>query len=184
MRIPRGFTLIEMVLALAIAAMLVAAVWTTTQSMAAVAARQHEAGTAEARLERFLSILRRDMQSRVVSSNAAEKQDVKGADTDLLAFDTLADSLAGYGAGKDGPSKLRRASSVKYTVHTGPGYYEIERVETGRGTSESRFALLRTNELPSIEFLEHGRWTGKPSAPMDTAAVRLRLNGQLICVAP
>ncbi|MBI3828874.1 MAG: type II secretion system protein, partial [Planctomycetes bacterium] len=61
----RAFTLIEMVIAIALATAMIVAVNSTTQAMSATARRQQVAARAEARFDRFLEIIRRDLQGIV-----------------------------------------------------------------------------------------------------------------------
>jgi len=160
----RGFTLIEMVIATAIATMLVAAVWSTTQSMSAVARRQAEAGRHGAELERAIALIRRDLYGALAQQTGrqreARQQPGSGV---LLELTTLADSplvLAMLNAKFPGG---RRTAAVRYAVQPSAGGFELERTEMFDGQPGSRLVLLKTERAPEVLWLEKDRWVPKPS---------------------
>ena len=64
MRSAKAFTLIEVVMAMAIALIIVTVIYTTTQAMATTAKRQGEMSEKDAQTAKFLGILRRDVRGR------------------------------------------------------------------------------------------------------------------------
>ena len=177
---PKGFTMIEMVIALAIGSGIVVAVYSTTQALSGVARRQEAASSEDARWQRFVEVLRRDVRGWVsVKETAGTRQaELPGGDRALLRFPTTADSLASevLAGEKDCPS--RAVSTLQYLVRQTSRGFEITRLESNAGGAAFELGLYRSTDAPKIEFLAGSQWvtvwTGKarPEAVRITAGAR------------
>src|SRR5476649_2572617 len=132
-----GFTMIELVIAIAITAILAAGVYAATQSMTQVARRQAAACERQDRLDRFFEIVRRDIRGWIPAPPSSKPQQLgqEPAFGELtLVLTTTADSLG---------ASANRAVEVQYVVHKVLKHYEIERSETGGTSQASTLVLLR-----------------------------------------
>ena len=127
MRSAKAFTLIEVVMAMAIALIIVTVIYTTTQAMATTAKRQGEMSEKDAQTAKFLEILRRDVRGRVVKSAKqgatavdVEKSPDQTQDTALLEITSTADSLSAF------PMK-RESKNIKYVVMPSTKGFAVQR---------------------------------------------------------
>ncbi len=154
----QGFTLIELVLAIAITALLGTCVYSVTQSMSATARRQQEAAGKQARRDRFEELLRRDLRGWLPSKSApqAQKQAESPDNLTSFQFNTSADSLSGTLSPAQMP--IMRSSNVQYVVRKAAEKFEIARVETSNGTAQSNIVLYQSDAEIVIDFFDGGKW--------------------------
>lgn len=177
-RSPRAFTLIEMVIALALAVVMVVAVQSATVSMAGVAGRQKALATDEARWLRFEDLLRRDLRGWKSGKAGAEGQ--TGKDENLLfEVETTADALTPWDGGK---GEACRTSKVRYVVRASAGQFVLVRAE-GTNEQEAGVPLAQSPDRPKVEFLQlDGNWGTRMTGSSRPKAVRLTIDGRAMVV--
>lgn len=176
---PRAFTLIEMVIALALAVVMVVAVQSATVSLAGVAGRQKALAAGEARWLRFEELLRRDL--RGWKSGKAGAENSSGKDDGLLfEVETTADALTDWN-GVEG--EARRTSKVRYVVRMAAGQFVLARSE-GEKNPEAEVPLVQSPDRPKVEFLQpDGRWGTRVAGSTRPRAVKLILNGRATVIS-
>jgi len=132
-----GFTLIEMVIAIGIAALLVMAVYSALVSSSHIAERQAADGGRESIRARAVDLLRADLRSR--TSLKVEARADGGAALDL---ESLGDSI-GSGQTRRVLGKVRYVASSKGLTR-----------EEGKGES----LLVLATGAAALEFWENGDW--------------------------
>ncbi len=148
-----GFTLIEMVIAVAVAALLVSGVYATlvatTRTAEADTKRAHAAGLRA----RALSILQSDLRGRT-----ALKVEQSG-DGAKLVLTTTSDGLS--------PHEIRRGLiSVTYQA-------KEEGLLRSEPTAAGVIEVLLLAEPVRFGFLEKGAWTAKPSGDVQAVLVKV-----------
>jgi prepilin-type N-terminal cleavage/methylation domain-containing protein len=156
-----GFTLIEMIVAMAIGVMLVTGVYAATQSMTRAARTQADAAKTGAPLRRAEEIVRNDLRGWI--ENTPTNTGAMGDETVLLSFTTASDSLVM--ASLPG---ARSSISVRYLVRRVLGQFELIRIE-----GSSLLPLLRTNVTPKIAYYDGAEWSRAWSKKERPAAIRL-----------
>ena len=183
----RGFTIIELILAVAITALLAACVFSATQSMTGTARRQTELGKKQTRRDRFEEIVRRDMRGWL-SSNAISGTPPKATrkPTDLqekqvlIHFITTADSLTSI-QGID-YSSLPRSTDVQYVMRKVDETFEIDRIESFAGKPSGEVSLYRGQNEPKLEVFDGSTWLTEWTRGERPAAVKLSLDTGVILV--
>lgn len=133
MRKDRGFTLIEVVIAVAIASSLVAAVYTALASTSRTAERQMRHARRDARRIRAIEILRADFRGRVELETEGE----------TIILKTTADGFSPYQAARSG--------LVTYSV-------QEEGLVRTEGEGDMAMEVLLTKEPVEFQFWEEGMW--------------------------
>ena len=179
-----GFTMIEVILAFAIAAMLVTMVSVTVTALQASARRQKRAAGIEARSFRFEEILRRDLRGWIVveGEHGAAPQPTAGGDEVLLAFRTTADALSDSA---DGQQKFQaaRSTQVLYRLRRLGAGFQITREEQAPQGSVTELPLLGVAQPPKVELLRDGAWgSAEPQDPKRPEAARISLATRVILV--
>jgi hypothetical protein len=172
--------MIEMVIALAIGSGIVVAVYSTTQALSGVARRQEAASSEDARWQRFVEVLRRDVRGWVTTKETASTRqaELPGEDKVLLRFPTTADGLASEALAGEKESPSRSVSTLQYLVRYSSRGFEITRLESNAGGATLELGLYRSAEAPKIEFLSGSQWVaawtgrGRPDAVRLTVAKR------------
>lgn len=177
-RSQRAFTLIEMVIALALAVVMVVAVQSATVSLAGVAGRQKALAAEEARWLRFEDLLRRDL--RGWKSGKAGAEGTSGQDDNLLfEVETTTDALTAWNGGK---AEALRTSKVRYVVRTSAGQFLLARAE-GEKEQEAGVPLFQSPDRPKVEFLQpDGNWGNRMTGSLRPKAVRLTIDGRAMVV--
>jgi hypothetical protein len=166
-----------MVVAIALATTMVIAIYSTTQAMSATARRQQAASRQDARFDRFLEILRRDLQGIVWKQGATQNatQPREDPNSVLLSFETTTDSLIMLDT-----SAPRRRSVVRYSSQPVEDQFQIVRSEgDGQGASGD-LSLLRLSSKPRIEWWSGGKWVHQDDAKDRPTALRLVLDSESI----
>ena len=143
-----GFTLVEVVIAMAIASSLVAAVYAALVSSTRTAERQKKDSLKGSRRMRTIEVLRADFRGRV---------DLKVKGSDVICQST-ADELSW------GPAK--RASEVRYVASE-------EGLVRTQGAGEMMSEILLLQEPVFFEFWSEGMWRKTVSDKEEVAAVRV-----------
>jgi prepilin-type N-terminal cleavage/methylation domain-containing protein len=159
-----GFTLIEVVIAIAITAFIVLAVFAVTNSMTTVAKRQQEESLKTNHLSRFLEIFKQDVQgwsltsSTVNSINPTPPTDTNSNTTVLLDISTTADGLSPIL--KD--STFTRSAKIQYVCRNYLRGYELVRTEISGLGSLLELSLLKLTQPALIEFFDGTKWSKDP----------------------
>ena len=173
----RGFTLIELILAVAITVLLVACVYSATQAMSNTARRQIELGAKQTRRDRFEEIVRRDlrgwMQPKPTDANATPATPAPPTPTQptapasaptpdnpiLLQFFTTADALTSALPSASASAPISRSTSMQYVVHKSSDGFEIARIElTSTNLAASEIVLYRSVDEPKVEVFDGKAW--------------------------
>ncbi|MCK6472724.1 MAG: prepilin-type N-terminal cleavage/methylation domain-containing protein [Planctomycetes bacterium] len=177
-RFQRAFTLIEMVIALALAVVMVVAVQSATVSLAGVAGRQKALAADEARWLRFEDLLRRDLRGWKSGKAGSDSQPGKD-DSLLFEVETTADALTAWGSGK---TEAQRTSKVRYVVRTAAGQFVLARAE-GEKEQDAGMALVQSPERPKVEFLQaDGSWATRVAGSTRPRALRLTINARTMVI--
>lgn len=177
MRRANGFTLIEVVIAIAITTLLVAAVYAATQSMTGLAQRQKAAAAEDSRREAFQRILRRDLRGwlapKTQSSAAAGNQPSAGGQA-LLRFSTSADGLSSGVVDGALAQQSRAVANVEYAMQSGPFGFDVIRSESNSaGNPPLVLALMRFAVSPRIEYFDGAKWNSQWNSPERPKAIRI-----------
>lgn len=182
----KAFTLVEVVVAFALAAVLVVAVYSATQAMTSSAVRQNTSAKADARWRRFEEILRRDARGWIALRPVTVQQSIPGApakapglsgdsaDLELLNFTTSAGSLSTE-------AEPARAVGLRYMLHGSAGDFALlrveskpaQRMESGPLSAVAPLLLRHCAGRPKIEFFDGIRW--RDTAPANQRPVALKL---------
>jgi prepilin-type N-terminal cleavage/methylation domain-containing protein len=171
MRLP-GFTMIEVVVAIALSTAIVAAVYSVTVSSKASAERQAAARSEDIQKHRFAAVLRRDCRGWLArgSNGATFAPDTE--DRVLLSFTTSADAIAPE-SDASGNTLLLRCIAVRYFARRVSDGYAIVRSEAGAG-SAAEVSLLSVKAMPKVEFYDGRTWSEAPrDAKLRPAALRI-----------
>jgi type II secretion system protein J len=183
---PSGFTVIELILAIAITAILGTCVYTVTQSMTATARRQKESSSQDLRRDRCEEIVRRDVRGWIPTKRGAAARPSKPASTaDILSsveFDTSADSLMGTLS----PSSITssRSTHVQYEVRKVADGYELHRTESADPETQTSLLLYRSSSEIRIEFFDGSKWVSAFTANERPNAVRFTLGAEAFVFRP
>jgi hypothetical protein len=176
--------MIEVIIAVALTALIVSAVYTATNAMTGVARRQTETGKQTARLGRFLEIFKRDVRGwnipQGLASSAQPAPDSPDVTT-LLDISSTADGFA-QAVKQTAAAQETRAVHVRYVCRPSLDGFEVLRSEDGGG-SPFDLSLLNLKRPAQIEFYSGNVWSGKPPASQARpAALRITLDGQTITI--
>lgn len=183
-RRPSGFTVIEMVIAIALAVSMIVSVYSATRAMSDTAQRQKDLSLQNLRRQRFADILRRDLRGWVVQaqSGAMTAPAPAGAQTQsdetqsLLQFNTTTDSLAS--AIQTGSSDaMRGITNLQYALRKNGDNSEIVRIEVGGNACE--LALLQSTHALKIEFFDGTKWASQWSGKQRPALIRVTVEGRV-----
>jgi prepilin-type N-terminal cleavage/methylation domain-containing protein len=174
MRRPDGFTLIEVVIALAIGVCIVLAVTGTVRSLSRAARTITETGVEDEAWLRFVAIFRRDIRGWMPREDRQEtgRRASPDAERPFLVCRTTADPLcAGM---QSGEQPVPRMVTVRYSVkREGEEYALVRQEECGLGSFS--VPVLRTNSEPKIEFFDGQHWTSGGQARQHPVPVRIIL---------
>jgi prepilin-type N-terminal cleavage/methylation domain-containing protein len=181
MRRPSGFTLIEVVIAMAIGVFVVLAVIGTVQSLSRAARTLEASGAEDDAWLRFSAIFRRDVRGWVPGEERREgttpaSESVKP----FFVFQTTADAL--FGSAQAGEQPAPRMAAVRYSVKRDGEEFTIVRREDGK-PNHSTVPILRTKSDPKIEFFDGQRWNAGSQGQQVPVAVKLTVGSRSILVA-
>ncbi|MCZ7647469.1 MAG: prepilin-type N-terminal cleavage/methylation domain-containing protein [Planctomycetota bacterium] len=173
----RGFTLIEVILAIALSVLIVFAVAKVTQSSLSTARTVKQASATDMRVATALNILKRDLQGwyqpKAAPSDPASRPPAWPESGELLlSFATLADSLA-VDSGRESTSSVTRSiARVSYLVQPRGSGFDLVRREDA---SPDGITLLTAPGKPVLEFHDGTKWVKRWPRPDRPVALRLRL---------
>lgn len=172
-RRPMGFSMIEVVIASAVAVVLLAAVHSTVTAMSRSAKNIRKNSEQRAGMQRFLEILRRDLQGWIVTESAPATNATGHSTKDnpqnaFLSFTTTADGLLQFDT-----SNRRRASKVSYALRTSPNGTEVLRTEGGSAQAEEAI-VWKTRRSIAIEFLKDKKWVAEWIGKERPTCLRIR----------
>jgi prepilin-type N-terminal cleavage/methylation domain-containing protein len=166
----RGFTMIEVVVAVAIAAVLVIAIQMAVSSMTHTANVQKDAALRANQRQRFIEILRRDLRGWVEKSKDALPANPSSADNNVLfAFTTTSDPLI---AGADATG-IQRTTDVEYLTEKGAFGIELLRKESHLQGTTAVLPMLRISEAVTLEYYDGQKWTSQWQRKERPVLVRL-----------
>ena len=180
-RSPHGFTLIEVVIAIAIGVMIVVAVIGTVQSLNRAAQRVEETGADEDAWLRFAEIFRRDVRGWVQSQNEEPERPNQQQEQATPFFDchTSADGLAACVHGGEVPGG--RMAHVRYSAESKDEEFVISRHESSGETTFS-VPLFCAEAQPVIEFFDGQQWLAAVQNEQRPVAVRLTVGKRTVVV--
>lgn len=189
-RRPSGFTVIEMVIAIALAVSMIVSVYSATQAMSDTARRQKELSAQNMRREKFIEILRRDLRGWIVQSQppaatpTTPSAKAGGSDSDqaLLKFNTTADALSGSLRGDAAPS-ARAIANLQYVQRKSASGFEIVRIESTPDGKTAELRLAQFTEAPKVEFFDGTKWTDQWTAKQRPPLLRLTIAGRVQVIA-
>ena len=191
----RGFTLLEVIIALALATALTAAVYSATRSMTNTARRQKEAGKQDRRWNRFLEILRADLRGWVsVTAKSGQpgrpsgpgrepnksKSEIKQAGV-LIAFMSTRDALA-EPAVSDRAFLRRSTLQITYRLKKSRNGFEVIREERHHGDRIVSLRILEVPQSPVFEFRYGDKWKATQKKDQRPLAVRLKTKHGSCCI--
>lgn len=169
--VSRGFTVLELIVALAIAVVLIVAVNSVTHALTDTARRQRELSEQALRREKFAELLRRDLRGWLAHDVISVPASKTGDDFPILQFCTLADGLSSnYSSSGNG---TRAIPSVQYFVRKGVIGYDIIRVENGTAGGTFEMRLLQCADQPHVEFYTAGGWIDKWNFSRKPSGIRV-----------
>jgi type II secretory pathway component PulJ len=177
-----GFTLIEVVIAMAIGILIVVAVIGTVQSLSRAAKRMEESGAIDEEWLRFAQIFRRDVRGWVQGEE--RRAESRPADTNttrpFFVCQTTADALAGGAeAGNRSPARM---ASVRYAVkRTGEEFVIVRQEEGGEGIFE--VPVLHAQAEPKVEFFDGQRWNAGHQGQRLPVAVKFTVGQRAVVIA-
>jgi prepilin-type N-terminal cleavage/methylation domain-containing protein len=174
----KGFTMIELIVAIALAVAMVGVVYSATRSMADVARRQQVAAATQSRWNSVVELFRRDVRGWLQSkSGAPAAAGTPMADeTVLLQLATTADSIAGDIVDGVSPNRQRATFGVEYRVRKVLGRFELVRAEPS-ASKDTEVFLLHLETQPKLEFFDGKSWVEKSNGNDRPRAVRLTCDG-------
>jgi type II secretory pathway pseudopilin PulG len=189
--IPRrasGFTVIEIVIAIALSVSMIVSIYSATQAMSNTAIRQKELSAQDMRRERFVEILRHDLRGWAVQNQPSAATPTTpatspGADSDqpLLKFNTTADALSGSMQGA--VSCPRAIANLQYVLRKSPSGFELIRMESSPSGSSSELRLIQSAEAPKVEFYYGSKWSSQWTGKQRPPILRLTIAGRVQVIA-
>ena len=180
-----GFTMIEVIVAVALASLIVGSVYTATVSMTGTARRQREAAREGARWERFVEILQRDLRGWNGANEAMREPEMPPlgpGERVLLSLATTTDGLRGEVADGAMSVQPRSLAQVRYVLRSSAAGFEVVRQECRFGSPCLAFVVLGIRQEPKIEFLRGGRWTERQPEKERPETVRVTVGPNSQCV--
>ena len=189
-RRPLGFTVLELVVAIAITVVLIAAVSSVTRALTDTARRQRELSATVLRREKCAELLRRDLRGwmekdsvsvggPVGSLNSAPSRK-PGEDPPVLQFDTLADGLSVSFANSG--NGARAVSNVQYFIRKSATGYDFVRAETGTDGQTFELLIFQSTEAPRVEFYAGKEWVEIWDFSKRPTGVRVTLGAMVFAV--
>lgn len=183
----QGFTLIELILAVAITVVLATCVYSATQAMSGTARRQGEISAKQTRRDRFEEIIRRDLRGWLPlrSSTGSTNPDAKAAPTSnenqtLLKFMTTADGLTNIQT--SALPAPQRATSIEYVLRKLDNAFEVDRIEECTSRPAITIVLYQGSDEAKVEAFDGTKWLPKWSRNDRPSAVRWTLGSDVILV--
>jgi Tfp pilus assembly protein PilE len=191
----KAFTLVEVVVAFALSAALVVAVYSATQAITTSATRQKAAATEVARWRRFEEILRRDVRGWIAVRSSTTppanpgtnaKQSEKPGDSahvELLNFTTSADSLSAE-------PEAARAIVLRYILQGTEGDFALIRIEsqpaqsTDSESTPVQTIICRCSRKPKVEFFDGTRWRDINPPKLRPTALKFTIDDRTIFIKP
>jgi len=175
-----GFTMIEIIIAMAVAIILLVSVHSTVQAMTITAKRIQETHVEQARKQRFLEIIRRDLQGWYEKSETAQPAANSSAEQvpPFLRFTTTTDGLA---TGES--SSSTRACEIQYTLRRSPNSTDVIRKESSN-TAGAEVVVWTTQHVFNVEFEKKGEWIAEWSAKERPTCTRFLFGTQYIVIVP
>lgn len=172
MRRPSGFTLIEVVIAMAIGVCIVLVVIGTVQSLSRAARTLSTTGVEDEAWLRFVGVFRRDVRGWIPGEERQERSHRADSDSERPFFvcQTTADPLCA--ATRSGEQPVPRMVTVRYSVKREGEEFAIVRQEACKSESFS-VPVLRTKAEPRIEFFDGQGWNASGVGAQRPVAVRL-----------
>jgi len=183
-----GFTMIEVVIAFALTAMMIVSVYAATNAATAVANRQKASAAEFNQTQRFLEVLQRDLRGWTMpqadaanAQNGSAKPEID--EQSLLKFSTTADPFAA--SVTDGSRQLqpRASGNLQYIIRPILNEFEILRVESSSEKQASTLSVLRQPQMPKIEFFDGKQWSPQWQKKDRPAAVRIQIQGLISCIS-
>jgi type II secretory pathway pseudopilin PulG len=188
-RRPTGFTVIEMVIAIALAISMIVAVYSATRTMSDTAQRQKEYSLKNMRQQKFVEVVRRDLRGWVIqtqatvtapptSSGASSLAEESQA---LLRFNTTADGLSSAiqaGSAND----MRGISNLQYVLRKNGDGLEIVRIEAGADGKGCELALFQSGNSLKMEFFDGIKWAGQWNGKQRPALIRITADGRVLVI--
>ena len=183
-----GFTVLELIVALAIAIVLIAAVSSVTRALTDTARRQRELSATVLRREKCAELLRRDLRGWMVRDSvvvpAGSLNSVPshkpGEDPPVLQFDTLADGLSG-GFSTNG-NVSRAVPNVRYFIRKNANGYDFVRIESGTDNQSLELLMFQSTEVPRVEFYVGKEWVKTWDFSKRPTGVRVTLGAMVFAV--
>ena len=182
-----GFTLIELILAVAITVLLATCVYSATQAMSGTARRQGAISSKQTRRDRFEEIIRRDLRgwlplksssgSATASTQPAPAPDDKQS---LLKFVSTADALSSFQTAAF-PTP-QRATNIEYLLRKTDNTFEIDRIEVTRLKPAVQMVLYQSAEEPKVESFDGTKWLSQWTRNDRPAAIRWTLGADVIVI--
>ncbi len=183
---PLGFTLIEMILAVAITVLLATCVYSATQAMSGTARRQGDITSKQTRRDRFEEIIRHDLRGwlplKSTSGSTASTQPALASDDkqSLLKFVSTADALSNFQTAAF-PTP-RRATNIEYLLRKMDHTFEIDRIEATPLNPAVQMVLYQSTDEPKVEAFDGTKWLPQWTRNDRPAAVRWTLGADVIVI--
>jgi prepilin-type N-terminal cleavage/methylation domain-containing protein len=172
MRRTNGFTLIEVVIAMAIGVFVVLAVIGTVQSLSRAARTLEESGAEDEAWLRFESIFRRDVRGWMPGEERRDANRPSEADASkpFLVCQTTSDAL--FGSVQAADQVAPRMATVRYLLKRDGEEFTIVRQEENKLNSFT-VPILHAKTEPKIEFFDGQRWSAGHQGQQLPVAVKL-----------
>ncbi len=185
---PPGFTLIELILAVAITVLLATCVYSATQAMSGTARRQAALTSKQTRRDRFEEIIRRDLRgwlpskSSAGASGATNTQPVSASagKQSILKFVTTADGLSSFQTAAFPTPK--RATTIEYVLREMDSIFEIDRIDVTPPMPTVQMVLYRSVEEPKVESFDGTKWLPQWTRNDRPSAIRWTLGADVIVI--
>ena len=180
----RAFTMIEMVIAIAISTVMISAVYAATRSMSEAARRQQDIEHEAVKWNRFLEIFRRDLRGWLTKKTiqANPPANAPTGDQLLLDFDSSTDSYGGE-IQQGQAATQNRSTKLLYFARRHLGEFQLVRVEDqGPGISSLELVLYNSKTALVVEFYDGVAWTKQWMNKDRPMSVRLKTNEQSVLI--
>jgi len=176
----RGFTMIEIIVAMAVAVILLVCVHSTVQAMSHTAKRIQEIHADQARLQRFLEILRRDLKGWYEKAEGASPNTNASAENAIpfLRFTTTSDGLE-----PSGNANRMRAGEIQYILRRTGSDTEVVRSQTSSNAG-MEVVVWRSRENFTVEFEKNKAWVAEWGSKERPDCVKLVLGMRSLFITP
>lgn len=173
----RAFTLIEVIIAIALSTAMVVAVYSATRSMTGVARRQQESARKERRLARALDILRRDLRGWLPSGtkDLPTPKEPLGQDEPALHFRTTANGMGIQTA--DSSASGSATALIRYAQGKDSKGFVLLRTESASNAPVFTVDLFRSAEPILLEFFDGTDWKNEWRSAERPSGVRVTVGG-------